>query len=143
MNSPLMNILFICRQNVGRSQAAMELYRQKGGESNSAGTAVDNPNTTLAKRPGAANILQVMREDHDIDMINNIRTQLTEALASPYDKLVVMAEQETWPEWLRNDKRVLYWNILDTKGQDLPNTRKVVTEINEKLDALVKDFHVS
>ena len=121
----------------------MELYRQKGGEANSAGTAVENPNTTLAERPGAVNIVQIMREDHGIDMINNIRIQLTEAVASPYDKLVVMAEPETWPEWLRNDERTLYWEIQDTKGQDLPTTRKVVTEINEKLDALVKDFHVS
>ena len=138
-----MNVLFICRQNVGRSQAAMELYRQKGGKANSAGTAVDNPNTTLAQRPGAVNIVQIMREDHGIDMINNIRIQLTEAIASPYDKLVVMAEPETWPEWLRNDKRMLYWQIQDTKGQDLPTTRRVVAEINEKLDALVKDSHVS
>lgn len=38
-----MNILFICHANVGRSQAAMELYRKNGGQADSAGTKVDAP----------------------------------------------------------------------------------------------------
>ena len=131
-----MKTLFICQANVGRSQAAMELYRQKGGDADSAGTKVDTPGMKLADRPGAANIVQVMREDFAIDMIDNIRTQLTESLAKPYDRLIVMAEPDTWPEWLRHDTRVIYWEILDTKGQDLPTTRRVVGEINEKVSAL-------
>ena len=71
-----MKILFVCQANVGRSQAAMELYRQKGGEAHSAGTKVDTPGATLAERPGAFNIVQIMKEDYDIDMIHNIRTQI-------------------------------------------------------------------
>ena len=74
-----MKILFICRQNVGRSQAAMELFRLKGGIAESAGTAVENPNTTLAERPGAVNIVAVMRQDYGVDMNKNIRKQLTES----------------------------------------------------------------
>lgn len=132
-----MNVLFICQANVGRSQAAMELYRQKGGTADSAGTKVDAPGKTLAERPGAANIVQIMREDHDIDMIDNVRTQLTESLAAPYDKLVVMAELETWPEWLKHDDRVIHWNIQDTKGQDVPTTRRLVGEIYEKIKTII------
>lgn len=132
-----MKTLFVCQANVGRSQAAMELYRQKGGQADSAGTKVDTPGMTLAERPGAANIVQVMREDHHIDMIHNVRTQLTQPLASTYDSLVVMAEPETWPEWLKHDDRVTYWNILDTKGQDLATTRRVVNEIHKKLETIV------
>ncbi len=115
----------------------MELYRQKGGTADSAGTKVDAPGKTLAERPGAANIVQIMREDHDIDMIDNVRTQLTESLAAPYDKLVVMAELETWPEWLKHDDRVIHWNIQDTKGQDVPTTRRLVGEIYEKIKTII------
>lgn len=132
-----MSILFICQANVGRSQSAMELYRKAGGQADSAGTKVDMPGTTLVERPGAANIVQVMREDHGIDMIHNVRTQLTEDLALPYDTLVVMAEPETWPGWLKNDKRVIYWKVLDTKGQDLSTTREVVGIINSKIQTLL------
>ena len=133
-----MNILFICQANVGRSQSAMELYRQLGGTADSAGTKVDTPGATLAERPGAANIVQVMREDHDIDMIHNVRTQLTEELAAKYDQLIVMAEKETWPEWLKHSSRVTYWEMLDTKGQDIDTTRRVVNQIQEKVKELIK-----
>lgn len=132
-----MKTLFICHANVGRSQAAMEMYRKKGGTADSAGTNVDAPGKTLAERPTATTIVQVMREDYDIDMIHNVRTQLTQELAEPYDRLIVMAEPETWPEWLRHDKRVTYWEIMDTKGQDLATTRRLVHEINDKVDTLI------
>ena len=122
-------ILFVCHQNVGRSQVAMELYRQHGGQADSAGTAVDAPQTTLAERPRAATIVKVMRDDYAIDMINNVRRQITQEMAAPYEELVVMAEPETWPEWLKTDKRVVYWPIDDPKDQDEPTTRRIVKEV--------------
>ena len=131
----IMKILFICRQNVGRSQAAMELYRQKGGEADSAGTTVDTPETTLAERPGAINIVQVIKEDYGVDMNSNVRKQLTASMAEAYDQLIVMAESETWPEWLRDDTRAVYWNIEDPKGQDIDTTRRIVKEIEAKINS--------
>lgn len=134
-----MSLLFVCQANVGRSQAAMELYRQRGGQADSAGTKVDAPGATLAERPGAGTIVGIMRDEYGIDMNHNVRTQLTEAVASRYDKLIVMAESETWPEWLKSDPRVVHWKIQDTKGQDVATTRRIVHEIDEK----VKDLEVS
>ena len=131
-----MKILFICRQNVDRSQAAMELFRLKGGIAESAGTAVENPNTTLAERPGAVNIVAVMRQDYGVDMNKNIRKQLTESTAKPFDKLIVMAELETWPEWLKNDQRAMYWKVEDPKGQDIETTRRIVGEIAARINSL-------
>lgn len=131
-----MKILFVCQANVGRSQAAMELYRRSGGNADSAGTKVDTPGATLAQRPGAATIIQVMKEDFGIDMISNVRTQLSQELARPYDKMVVMAERNTWPEWLENDKRVIHWQVDDPKGQDIDTTRRIVHQIKEKLGTL-------
>lgn len=131
-----MKILFICQANVGRSQAAMELYRQKGGTADSAGTKVDTPGATLAERPGAVNIIQILRKEHGIDMIHNVRTQLSESSAAQYDRLVVMAEPETWPEWLENDSRKVYWEIQDPKAQDLNTTRRIVDQIQKEVDQL-------
>lgn len=131
-----MKTLFICHANVGRSQAAMELFRQRGGDADSAGTNVDAPGATLAERPTAKTIVDIMREDHNIDMINNIRTQLTKEKAEEYDRLIVMAEPETWPEWLKHDPRMTYWEIQDTKGQDMPTTRMLVGQIYDKIQDL-------
>jgi protein-tyrosine-phosphatase len=132
-----MKILFICQANVGRSQAAMELYRLYGGEAESAGTKVDTPGMILADRPGAATIVQIMHEDYGIDMMHNVRKQLDETLARPFDKLVVMAELETIPKWLLHDPRAVFWKVNDPKGQDTDTTRRIVHEIKQKIDTLV------
>lgn len=107
----------------------MELYRQKGGRAASAGTKVDTPGSTLAERPGAATIVGIMRERYGIDMIHNVRTQLYEADVAEFDQIIVMAEKDTWPEWLKNDSRVTYWRIDDPKGQDRETTLRIVREV--------------
>jgi protein-tyrosine-phosphatase len=134
-----MKVLFICRANVGRSQAALELYRLTGGEGNSAGTKVDNPNTKISDIPLAANIIQVMRSDYGIDMSSNIRTQLDEEVAKPFDRLIVMAEADNIPEWLLRDTRTIFWDIKDPKLMDIEGTRKIVKEIESKI-ADLKQF---
>lgn len=131
-----MNILFVCQANVGRSQAAMELYRQQGGKADSAGTKVDAPGTTLAERPGAINILGIMKEDYGIDMIHNVRTQISQGNAKDYDKIIVMAERETVPQWLFDDARAEFWDIDDPKGKDVATTRRVVQEVQQKVASL-------
>ena len=132
-----MNILFVCQANVGRSQAAMEIYRQKGGMAQSAGTKVDTPGATLAERPGAFNIVEIMKEDFGINMINNIRTQITEDIVDGFDKIVVMAEHDTVPEWLSKDTRAEFWTVNDPKGQDIDTTRRIVHEIEAKVNQLI------
>ena len=131
-----MNILFVCQANVGRSQAAMELYHHKGGLANSAGTKVDTPGQTLAERPGAFNIVQIMKEDYGIDMMHNIRTQISKENIKDCDKIIVMAERDTIPEWLSSDERFVFWAVNDPKGQDIPTTRHIVNEIKKKVDRL-------
>ncbi len=132
-----MKTLFVCQANVARSQVAMELFRQMGREADSAGTKVDAPGATLAERPSAKNVLQIMREEHGVDMINNVRTQITQDIAQPYGQIVVMAEHETIPEWLLNDPRAIFWKIDDPKGQDMAFVRRVVGEVREHIETLV------
>lgn len=131
-----MKVLFICRANVGRSQAAMELYNQlHPGDADSAGTIVDNPGEKLIDRKGAVNIIEVMRED-GIDMSNNIRKQLDISMVDQYDKLVVMAEEDTIPEWLKKEPKTITWIIQDPKDQDIETTRSIVNQLRELIQAL-------
>ena len=135
----LMKVLFICRANVGRSQAAMEFYNQLApGQGASAGTIVDAPGETLKERPGAIPIIIVMRE-YSMDMSDNTRTQLTETMLDDYEKLVVMAEPETVPEWLANNPKTVIWNIEDPKGQSLEKTREIATQIKARVEELAQN----
>lgn len=131
-----MNVLFVCQANVGRSQVGMELYRKKGGTASSMGTKVDTPGLTLAERPTAKTIVGIMRETYDIDMINNVRRQLTEEAAKDFDKIIVTAEEETIPEWLKRDPRASFYAIDDPKGQDEATTRRIVEEVRTVVDTL-------
>lgn len=134
--SDYMKVLFICRANIGRSQAAMELYRLRGGQADSAGTRVDVPGQSLNDRPGAATIVNVMRNEYAVDMSRNVRTQLTLDLAANYDRLIVMAEHETIPKWLLTMPTAEFWQVDDPKQQDEITTRDIVREIACRIDAL-------
>lgn len=129
-------VLFVCHANVGRSQAAMELYRARGGQADSAGTEVDRPGTTLGERPSSLTIASVMYHDYGIDMSQNIRTQLTEEQARDYDKIVMIAERDTVPDWAFHDARVEFWDVQDSKGQDTPTTRRIVHQLAGLVDAM-------
>jgi protein-tyrosine-phosphatase len=88
-----MDVLFVCRNNTGRSQVAMEFFRRlSSNKTSSGGTQVELPNLLVGERPGAVTTIQAMRE-YGIDMTSNKRVQLTEENIEGYDKIVVMAER--------------------------------------------------
>ena len=51
-----------------------------------------------------------------------------------YDKIIVMAEPETWPSYLKNNTKIEYWEIKYPKGTDL----KIHREIRDQLIIKVK-----
>ena len=131
-----MKSLFICRQNTGRSQVAMELFTLHfGTKAGSAGTAVDDAGQKLIDRLPAKNVITIMK-DYGVDMSNNIRKQVTPEMADEYDKIFVMAEPATIPVWLSENKKTEIWIIPDMKDLDLESSRKVVAEIDEKIKHL-------
>jgi protein-tyrosine-phosphatase len=131
-----MRVLFVCRANVGRSQAAAEFYNQlMPGYGASAGTIVSSPGQKLSQRNGAVNIIKVMNE-HGSDMSSNQRTQVTEPMLNEFDKVVVMAEPETIPDWLANHPKVELWTVKDAKNQDLETTRIIALEIKKLVHGL-------
>lgn len=138
-----MNVLFVCRGNVARSQMAEALLKKQGGDLfkvSSAGTKLSGPEQSLGELgPQLNEVLSVMREV-GIDLSGQIRRQLTEEMAEAADKIVlVVDEQDPIPDWLVSNPKVVYWDVLDPKGKDLECTRAVRDQIALLVDQFIRE----
>lgn len=136
-----MKVLFICRANVGRSQIAEVIFNSLAEEKHiaiSTGTKVgEKDGQTLRERGGVEKTLTVLNEI-DLDVLDNVRTQLTEEILANVDVVVSMIEPNECPEFLKNDTRTIYWKIVDPYKQTLEFTR----DTRDKITALVKELLV-
>ena len=131
-----MNVLFICRGNVGRSQAAMSFYNQLGlGHADSAGTLLKYPDIRLVDNGVADNVIEALAE-YGIDVSSNVPSQVKEEQLNNYDQIIVMAEPETVPEWLKNNPKTVLWDIPDVKGENLDTTRDIFNKIRARVSSL-------
>ena len=80
------------------------------GSAISAGTVVEEPGQRLEERPGNDATFAVMREV-GIDITQNTRRLVSEELVNSADQVVVLAEPETWPEFLRDNSKVEAWIV--------------------------------
>lgn len=134
-------ILFICKGNWFRSQIAEALYNNLTDTQDaiSAGTytgAPDEPEgVQLSKVLTGGNIFAVM-DSHGFDLRQKTTTKLTPELLASADIVVSMAEEPYIPDFLKNDSRVIWWDIANP-----PNvTRDFVEETYQKLYTLVSDL---
>ena len=140
-----MKILFVCAQNVGRSQMAAALFNKysRTAEADSAGTNVQEPGQRIGERAqiseGANNVLRVLDEEN-LDIRANERRPLTEDMLAGYDKIIVMAEQETVPAYLKNSAKTEYWRIDDPRHKGLDATRQTRDEIKAKVLQLIEQI---
>jgi protein-tyrosine-phosphatase len=130
--------LYICKNNVGRSQMGMEYHNLlRPGEAESAGTMVDEPGGAVADwKGGPETIIKSMREDH-IDISTNLRTQLTPRLLEGYSKIIVMTQPDFQPDYLMINDRVEYWDIPDPHQMSLQETKAVRDSIKRKVSHLM------
>jgi protein-tyrosine-phosphatase len=139
-----MKILFICRGNVGRSQIAEAVFdkiTEGKHEVTSAGTwvydkaGISKDGQLLKDLPGAEKII-VTLSNIGINVSENKRTQLTPEMLSDADKVVVMAESHTIPDYLKNRKDAIYWEVEDPKEMNQEETNK----IRNQIENLVREF---
>jgi len=64
--------------------------------------------------------------------------QLTKAMFDQFDKIIVMAEKEFWPDYMFGSEKVEYWEIKDPKGENIKGLRKtrddVISGVKELLE---------
>ena len=116
-----MNVLFVCRQNAGRSQIAQALYERRGGNARSAGT------TPAARvHPEVAELMP--------ELTDRVPKQLDDADAQWADLVVTMGCGDACP--VLPDKRYVDWELDDPAGQDLETVRRIRDEIERRVAAL-------
>ncbi len=135
-----MNVLFICRGNVGRSQMASVLFTKYSGiKAFSAGTKVfEGENQKIKDIPIAEPVIRFM-EKEGIDVSENNRIQLTPEMVQEFDRIIVMAEPETIPEYLSNSSKMEFWDIEDPKGMNDEGYEKIISQIKSKLKQFIKE----
>jgi arsenate reductase len=115
------NVLFVCRQNAGRSQIAQALYERRGGSARSAGT-------TPAERvhPEVAALMP--------ELADRVPHALERADADWADLVVTMGCGDACP--VLPGKQYVDWELQDPAGQDAETVRAIRDEIERRVAEL-------
>ena len=113
--------------------------KYSGLKASSAGTKVfENENQKIVEIPLAEPVIRFMKKE-GLDLTENSRKQVTPEMIKDYDKIIVMAEHETIPEYLFNNKKVEFWDIPDPKGIDDDGFKKIISQIKYKIKEFIKN----
>ncbi|MEK6952122.1 MAG: low molecular weight phosphatase family protein [Nanoarchaeota archaeon] len=113
-----MRLLFVCRENIARSQIAEALFPDPVHEVMSAGINPRVNNGKTLSEIGAFNVIECMSQlgYH----LNKKRVkELTPDMVRRADKIIVMVDPMSWPEYLRVREKTEHWPIPDPKGAPL------------------------
>lgn len=138
-----MKVLFVCRQNVGRSQMAKAFYNHltHTQDADAAGTHVAEPGQTLLERKATSAsknffVLDAMK-DEGIDISNYKRRQIALDDLNRFDAVICMVDKDDTPEWLVHASNYIYWNVKDPRGQDYDTTARVRDVIKRNVEKLI------
>jgi protein-tyrosine-phosphatase len=125
-------VLFVCRQNAGRSQMGQALFERSSGARHQARSA----GTTPADRVHPE-VVEVMRE-LDIDLADRTPQSLTPELAAQADVVVTMGCGDECP--FIPGKRYIDWDLTDPAGQPLDEVRAIREDIDQRVRALLDEL---
>ena len=112
-----MRVLFVCTYNEGRSQIAEAIFNQASiiNYSTSAATLGRNEGKILKSvNPRAVKFMADLGYK-----IGECRIkQVTPSMVEEADKIMVMAERETWPYYLETSGKVIFWSVPDFRSTD-------------------------
>ena len=80
-------------------------------------------------------VLRMMAEEQ-MDLSENTRKQVTATMVDAADKVVVMADKDTLPDYLVANEKVVFWDLLDT----LEGSYEFVVAVKEQIKQRVHDL---
>lgn len=133
-------IIFVCKGNIFRSAIAKGLYNKlakDGGVAESYGTMVDAQGFSGAKLSDACSPKTISyMEENGVDIRNETAKQLTKKAVDDADVIIVMAEKETWPDYLKKDPKVIYWDVEDVEFINF----QTVSSVGEKIRKRIEEY---
>jgi len=111
--------------------------------STSAGTKVaDFEGQTVAKRgqvaPSVVLVLELMNEEA-LDISSEQRNQLTPELVDAADKVIVMAQRDSWPDYLVEGGKVVFWEISDPVNVPRETAQSIMDQTKGLVEDLVRE----
>jgi arsenate reductase (thioredoxin) len=125
-------VLFVCRQNAGRSQMSQALFAQAASGRHRALSAGTTP-----ARHVHPEVVAVMNE-LGIDISKRTPQRLTRELAEQADLVVTMGCGDECP--YIPGKRYIDWDLSDPAGQPLDQVRAIRDELQGRVEGLVAEL---
>jgi arsenate reductase (thioredoxin) len=125
-------VLFVCRQNAGRSQMSQALFTRAAGGRHQALSAGTAPAEHVHPE-----VLTVMNE-LAIDLSDRTPRLLTHELAEQADLVVTMGCGDECP--FIPGKRYTDWDLPDPAGQPIDQVRAIRDEIADRVARLVAEL---
>ena len=125
-------VLFVCRQNAGRSQMSQALFELAAGGRHEALSA----GTTPAERVHPE-VVEAMRE-LGVDLAGRTPQLLTRELAEQADVVVTMGCGDACP--YIPGKRYVDWELADPSGLPLDEVRRVRDDVAARVRALAEEL---
>jgi protein-tyrosine-phosphatase len=129
-----MKVLFICNANVGRSQVAQAYFEALSRHrSDSAGIAA---NERIAAMKLAS---RKLKDNPNQSSMRYIRRELGRDIGEK-DLVVVIAEKERWPGYLKECDKVLFWDIQDPVDMAHESANEVYRQVQRRVEQLVVEI---
>jgi arsenate reductase (thioredoxin) len=125
-------VLFVCRQNAGRSQMSRALFERAAAGRHEAESAGTTPAQHVHPE-----VVEVMRE-LDIDLSDRTPRGLTREMAERADVVVTMGCGDACP--YIPGKRYIDWDLKDPAGQPLNEVRAIRDDIAGRVEALAEEL---
>jgi arsenate reductase (thioredoxin) len=125
-------VLFVCRQNAGRSQMSQALFARAANGRHEALSAGTTPAAQVHPE-----VVEVMRELR-IDLAGRTPQLLTRELAAQADVVVTMGCGDACP--VIPGKRYIDWDLTDPAGRSLGEVRGIRDDIDRRVRALVAEL---
>lgn len=129
-------VLFVCGGNVGRSQMA-EMFLKRlhpEYEVHSAGFNVSTPGQRIGDREAAQDVIRAMKEE-GIDMSDNTRTLFDISMLENFDTVVVLVKESEIPQAVKENKKIIFWDIVDPYKMGY----EVSVNVRDQIKELVED----
>jgi arsenate reductase len=125
-------VLFVCKQNAGRSQMCQALFQRDAGDHHRALSAGTTPAAHVHPE-----VITVMNE-LGINLSDRTPQLLTRELAEQADLVITMGCGDECP--YIPGKRYIDWELTDPAGQPIEKVREIRDDITQRITRLLGEL---